>query len=337
MLRSLAIVLGPMLFSAPSSAQNIAHLRTDCTGYSNCFTDMTSLSTWLNDTRWPTSADPITVNVGVGDFTGRLYCNGFGMPPGEGGHATYKGESRSGSRLVGTNTSYPFATVHSANCDDLDFQNLTIVAPDAELGIALYWTQGGDSRWIDVDVQAPRYAAWYDSGCAGVPSTSPPAGIHYFQNSTLTAAVLGWYSDCGEALLYKTQISVVPTNATSVSGATVVGVMGNYLAELYLLDSEVTVDATQRSAATTTIGLDVGRTGNGHPQGSGEIEMFGGALTVKGNPDDTLHGARTKKFSETAEPAAVRIQGTQLKIQNGTAAASVVSGDGDLERVDLAP
>jgi len=65
--------------------------------------------------------------------------------------------------------------------------------------------------------------------------------------------------------------------------------------------------------------------------------MFGGSLTVKGNTGDLLYGARANKYSETTNPAAVRIQGTQLTIQNGTAAVAVVAGDGELERVDLAP
>jgi len=337
-LRSLTLGVALFVSAAPSVAQNLVHLRTpaDCASYSNCFTDMTSLSSWLWGTRWPTFTDPVTVIVGIGDHTGRLSCS-WGPGGGETvGFVTFKGESRAGSRLVGTNTNYPYSTVYSVDCDELDFQNLTIVAPNDPSASGVYWNGLGDSRWVDVDIQSPR-VAWYDSGCFG-PTTSPPTGIHYFQDSTLSAGTLGWYADCGEAVFYDTQISVVPLNTTNVNATGVRGVKANYLAELYLLDSAVTVDATQRSAATTVVGLDAGTGGNqGHPTGSGEVEMFGGSLTVKGNADDTLHGARAQKFSETAEPAAVRIQGTQLVIQNGTAAANVTSGDGELERIDLAP
>jgi hypothetical protein len=334
-LRFSTLVLGLALLAAPSVAQNLAHLRTDCTGYSNCFTNMDALSSWLWGTRVPTFTDPVAVIVGVGDFGGRLACV-YNEVPGDMGFVTLRGESRTGSRLVGTDTNpFHYGAVYANNCDELDFQNLTIVASNIDIGMGVYWEGDGDSRWIDVDIEAP-YVAWYDAGCPGA-TTDPPTGLHYFQGSTLSAGAAGWFAGCGEALIYETQISVLPGNSTSmIQSNNAFGVVADYRAELYLLETDVTVDATQRSTPTITTGVDAGSFVGSLPAGSGEVEMFGGTLTVKGNADDTLHGGRARKFSETAVPAAVRIQGTKLVLQNGTAPANVTSGNGELERVDLA-
>lgn len=351
LVRSLALALGLMSVAAPSLAQNVAYLRADCTGVSPCFTDVTSLDEWLWWTRSPSPSytDPVTVLIGTGTgtaqgqtFYGNIVCDAASAGT---GHVTFRGIGPVLPTIEGvpTDGGYDF-TIYSKDCDEMVFENLKVKSPpNATLGrgIAAYWVGSGDSRWINVEVSS-EYAAWYDSTCS-FDNTAPSTGTHFVQGSTWSGDAIAWYADCGEAIFYDSHLYVTPKSTTVIPslgspvGLTVAGLKASHRAAIYLVDSTVSIDTTTRPATVQAIGLDAGGGGNNHPKGSGEVEMFGGSLSVKGKPDDPIYGARADKFTETVDPAAVRIQGTTLSVQNGTAAATVVAGDGELERVDLAP
>jgi hypothetical protein len=310
---------------------------------SPCFTTPEALSAWLFEggrTAYPSYTDPVTVLIGTGVgevFEGKIACY-------DSGHVTFRGVGPTRPTIRGTNPDpiYDF-TIYSSNCDELAFENLIVEGapnPTNGNGIAAYWYGDGDSRWVNVTLSA-NYAAWYDSSCSGEPTTAPPAGTHYVQDSTLIAGAIGWYGDCGEAVFYDSEITVTGEGSFPIPGGgpgfgpLIAGLRVSYRGEFYLVDTRVTVDATTLATPVKAVGLAAGFGGNGMPTGSGEVEMFGGHLTVKGSPDDTVYGAYTRKFSEVDEPATVRIQGTKLTLQNGTAPAEVTGGDGVTKRVDL--
>ena len=51
--RNIGVTLAFALFVAPALAQNVAYLRTSCTGVSPCFTTPEALSTWLHAYQFP--------------------------------------------------------------------------------------------------------------------------------------------------------------------------------------------------------------------------------------------------------------------------------------------
>ena len=329
MFRSLALILlaGSAVAAAPPAP---VELRADCPSDANdtCFSDLATLDHWLWQTRKPSATAPVLVQVGAGEFRGRIDCR-------EQGHVTFRGEGRARSKLVGTVDEFPFATIRTERCTDLSFEQLTVLAPRSHTGRgkAVRWSGGGDSHWSDVELRA-EYVAWYDSGCPHG-NALPPLGSHRFERVSIHAGALGFFSDCGEARLDETEIAVAPEPATpllNLGGGVsriAAGVKASHRADVQLTRCRVSVDATRATSLGEAIGLLAGPDGNEHPMGAGSIEMQGGWLSVRGKPGDRLLDARAERFGFSgARAARIRASGVTLE------ASARSAGDGVVEWSD---
>jgi hypothetical protein len=154
------------------SSASIVHLRTDCTGVSNCLTDTGDLTEWL----WggdvgdrdpsPSASDRVTVRVGPGDFA-PFRCTGSGN-----GYVTVIGSGRDATRFV---LSSIFTGLDGAirvdDCAELEFGNL-----EATGEVGVLWLGDHGATWWNVDMVGFR---------------GPGIGESYGQ-------VLGWYDLGGE-------------------------------------------------------------------------------------------------------------------------------------------
>lgn len=329
---ALALLLASALAgSVAAQAAERVELRSDCPrdASDTCFSDLSTLDHWLWQTRQPSARDPVTVEVGAGEFRGRLLCRDRGF-------VTFRGVERARSRLVGTVDEMPFATIRSESCSELRFEQLTIVSPRSRTrrGKAVYWSGAGDSRFRDVALEA-EYVAWYDSNCP--PGNGlPPVGTHRFERATLHAGALAYFSDCGRGLLSETEIVVAPGAETYLPFLGVkpkdiaAGVKASHRSRVELVDCRVSVDSSRALRVGQTLGLLAGPEGNHHPKGAGLIEMRGGLLRVKGAAGATTHAVRASRLGQTdAPPARVRVIGTTVELEPPDATRSV--GDGVVE------
>jgi hypothetical protein len=319
--------LSPLLLltaALSAAAEPAVRLDAGCPSDANdtCFSDLSTLDHWLWQTRRPSAAAPVIVQVGAGEFRGRLDCH-------EQGHVTFRGVGRAQSKLVGTVDEFPFATIRTDRCTGLAFEHLTVLAPHSGTGRgkAVRWSGGGDSRWSDVELRA-EYVAWYDSGCPHG-NTLPPLGAHRFERVSLHAGALGFFSDCSEARLDETEIVVAPTADTplmNLGGGLVritAGVKASHRADVQLSRCEVRVDGTGGTSVGAVIGLLAGPDGNEHPLGAGSIEMDGGELSVRGKAGERVLDARAERFGFAgARAARIRVRGVTL------AAPARSAGDG---------
>jgi hypothetical protein len=109
----------------------------------DCFQNVQALQDkiWGASGLHPTDEAPLVVDIGVGEFTGTLICNG-------GGHVTFRGMGRDRSRLRASDTAVLFGgfAAHTpllvTDCDALAFQDLTFLAPQtaAPGGYGVAWT-----------------------------------------------------------------------------------------------------------------------------------------------------------------------------------------------------
>jgi hypothetical protein len=315
--RALALALASALAGpvAAGAAERVA-LRSDCPRDTSdtCFGDLSSLDHWLWETRRPSARDPVTVEVGPGEFRGRLFCR-------EQGFVRFHGAGPLRSKLLGTVDEMPFATVLSDDCTELRFEALAVVAPRSRTGRgkAVYWSGGGDSFFRDVVLEA-EYVAWYESNCPHG-NGLPPTGTHRFERATLRAGALGYFSDCGHGRLAETEIVVAPAAGTSLPFLgpglkdVAAGVKASHRSHVELAGCRVSVDARHAPQVGQTLGLLAGAAGNHHPLGAGRIEMQGGALRVQGRPGAPAHGARAERFLETeASSARIRVVGARLEL-----------------------
>jgi hypothetical protein len=317
--------------SGGAAPEERVELRVDCPrdAADTCFSDLSSLDRWLWETRKPSARDPVTVEVGAGEFRGRLFCRAQGF-------VRFRGVERARSRLVGTVDEFPFATIRADACTELRFERLTVVAPRSHTGRgkAVFWGGAGDSAWSDVALEA-EYVAWYDSNCP-LGNALPPAGTHRFERATLRAGALGYFSDCGHGLLSESEIRVAATATTylPILGAgladVAAGVKASHRSRVELVDCRVSVDSTAAARVGQTVGLFAGAAGNHHPLGAGWIEMRGGALDVRGKPGAPAHAARAERFGQSdGPPARVRVLGASVALVPAGEARSV--GDGVVE------
>lgn len=147
-----------MVLAAPAGAQvsssaSSVHLRTDCTGVADCFTNTAALTGWLwgggpgDRAPAPSSTDRVTVQVGPGNF------DAFECPVG-GGHVTVVGAGRDATHFLRTSggATAGFAGgcaggIHVEGCEGLEFGNL-----EARGTTGVSWDGNGSSTWWNVDM-----------------------------------------------------------------------------------------------------------------------------------------------------------------------------------------
>ena len=166
------------LASLPATAQpdpnaQVILLRTDCSGLTNCFDSLDAANDWTWNTRNPSAAAPLLWDVGPGTFDGYFKCRSAG-------HVTVRGSGRDTTTFI--NTGMFKNPVDIGNCTRIGFQDIRLVGE----AYAVYWNQGGDSTWTNVDIvgagprepTTPYAVGWYEDNC----STTNRA-VHYFFGS----------------------------------------------------------------------------------------------------------------------------------------------------------
>jgi len=156
-------------------ATDTVHLKTDCSGVSNCATTMNELITWIWSVRQPSSSSPLLVKIGTGEFayfSSNPFTGGFCS---SGGHVTFLGSGKGNTRINNQST---FNGISIQDCHNLVFQDLTFDFADTVYGI--FWKGGGSSSFNNIELIGGG-TAWYDEGCGDEKQ------VHYFIGSQVRA------------------------------------------------------------------------------------------------------------------------------------------------------
>jgi len=245
-------------------------LRTSCddgsgTTLNNCFTDETTMMTWIKSTRQPSAGDSVVVEIGPGTYNRIEWLCG----PDE-GHVSFRGAGR--GRTVFTNSYILGNAMTFENCNDLTFDSMTINAKF----ISVVWAGSGNATWTDVELTA-GYSTWYETP-AGQHSTGSvcPSGVnneHKFFSSSLilkdpTIGALIYLNNCGVTWFYGSELIFDGSN-TSWPG-TAVGIRSSGDGhETHLYGSNIRLFASASSALS---GLHAFRANTGaqiHVHGTG--------------------------------------------------------------------
>lgn len=137
---ALAVALPAPALGAVDPDAEIIELRTSCTVGGNaiddCFTTMSTVLSWISDTRQPTKSTPLLVRIGPGSF-GPYSCTNSGW-------ISLQGAGREHT-IVGAGATHG-ATV--ANCQDLGFSDLTVRGD--EIGVT--FNGNSSSTWNNADL-----------------------------------------------------------------------------------------------------------------------------------------------------------------------------------------
>ncbi|MDJ0789935.1 MAG: hypothetical protein QNK05_24325 [Myxococcota bacterium] len=214
--------LGVLAVATPSGAQSTALLRSDCTGLSDCFTDMASLLSWTWGTRQPDAAAPLLIDIGAGEF-GPFDCPDSGVPADPNGFVTVRGAGPETTRIyqaLGFNIFDITGAVNLQNCTQVNFESLTI----ASESVGIVWNGTGTSRWSNIDVVAGGegvYTAGWIEGTDGGAHLCRPS-LHYWFGSTIRAlggalTNTGYYVNdaCAEHWFYGGEIEARMDGAVS--------------------------------------------------------------------------------------------------------------------------
>jgi hypothetical protein len=285
---TLALAAAPALGQG-SLGSETAHvvLVKDCTdaGWDSgdvgtkCFESVSSLQDyiWGSSGILPTASNPLTVDVGPGEFAGQIDCS-YGE-----GHVTFRGAGRDRSIIKKSGTYLQIAVNVSGGCNALAFEDISIVAEstDNSLGYAVFWTGGGSSSWTDVNITADG-SPWYDHACGG-DGTDAPLGKHTFWGSNLAGGTLGFFAECDETWFYGGEIAALAALKGSWTNK-LTGVSVSHRGEVHLNGAAVRVNTTGVSSGSgTAYGVQAGPSGNtlSVPDGYGEFHSHGSLISVK--------------------------------------------------------
>jgi hypothetical protein len=275
----------------PNAAEVL--LRTSCTEngvtIDNCFSSMTTLNTWIWNTRHPgqtSGRTPLLVSIGPGKFGGQFLCSKVAdddpVAPGAQyrGHVTLRGSGVNNSILEHS------TVIETEQCDNLTFEALTIRNTSQLRGVI---NIGGTTVWNNVELFSHGYA-WSDGivdhACS---ERGVPPGKHIWNNTRifasagtgggLNSSAIAYYNHCDDALFLGSEINAI---ASGPAGMEVV-----------------------RNVAIYTYG--------------GVIRVYGGAIRVLSDPGvraDLWLGAEIAVL--TALPSAeVHVHGTGIDMISG--------------------
>lgn len=265
--------------AAPASGQEVAFLRKDCTGVSDCFTTSASLAGWIANTRQPSAADPLIVKMGPGDFDS-LRCSSAAD---HFDHVTVIGSGREHSRFVCT--SGCISGIQIDACDALEFIDLAAVGPY----YGVLFLNEGDSTWTDTDVVGGLYG-WYDA--CGSQSPEQALSQHYFFGSRVIGNRSGagsasftrttaFAANCGESWFYGGEIAAIPEpNPSNPEAAR--GVEVKKVGDVRVFGAAIRVVTREMSPSPAfwdeVVGVQVGYPRGGYT--SGTFHMHGGIISV---------------------------------------------------------
>lgn len=265
------LALPHVVSAATDPAASVVLLRTSCNDGSggvlnNCFTSSDTLLDWVWNTRNPTAAAPLLVDVGPGTY-GSLTC-----PAGK-GNVTFHGAGRGRSIFSGGNsTAFTFGGQFTG-CKQLVFEHLTI----SGTFIGVFWAGGGSSNWTDVEMLG-GYSAWYDSiNNTGSTCPSGQQGTHKIFGSTLKVTTNGgeigggkvFLNSCGKNWIYGSELILdAPTttaNSTWFPGITSDGA-GN---EVHLYGSNLHMNSGDGSTLQSMTAITAADSAEVHVHGTG--------------------------------------------------------------------
>jgi len=199
------------------SMPDVIQLRKDCTNSNpdlkNCADNMQDMLNWLWNIRRPSATSPVHIQVGPGNFEPFSCSAGTG----NNGYVSLTGAGPGKTVFVKGGTSMEGVLVDS--CVDLEFKDLGV---RSDLGTGIRWTGGGNSRWVNVDVNG-RTAAWSDTCLEEKP-------VHFWFNSRLVSPSGGnwvYQANCGEHWIYASDVELQITNITATGGPSVIWAKNN--------------------------------------------------------------------------------------------------------------
>lgn len=154
---------------------------------------MSSLTSWITNTRKPTIKTPLLVNIGPGKF-GSLSCSYSDV--------SFRGAGRDNT-TIGDNS----AGIVAYNCDRLHVQDLTVKTVNSGAIASVYWALGGSSTWVNVRLDGGLYG-WTEE-CSTAPQSVRP--VHRWWSSTIQSSVkLAYLVQCSENWFYGTEFITAP-------------------------------------------------------------------------------------------------------------------------------
>lgn len=201
-------------FADPDPAASVVLLRTSCNDgadgtLNNCFTDMDSVTSWIENTRKPNATTPLAVEIGPGAFSSiTLECSSTFT-----GFTTFRGAGQSNT-TIGTFSEMTAYSVHLGDCTSMVFKDMTIGPTSAALG-GIDWRGTGTSIWENIVMITGGYG-WNDQ-TANCP-TSGNRGAHYWLSSRLVSTGLSssgvtrtYESRCAEDWFIGSEVTVNKT------------------------------------------------------------------------------------------------------------------------------
>lgn len=290
-------------------ATDTVHLKTDCTGESNCATTMNELIPWIWTVRQPTSSDPLLVKIGAGEF-GYLSDGPFtGSFCSHAGHVTFMGSGKGNTRINNENT---FNGISIVNCQNLVFQDLTFDFADTVYGI--FWRGDGNSSFNNVELIGGG-TAWYDESCS-----AGNKSVHYFVGSQVRAKsyVYGltsaYFTRCAETWFIGSEIVAEsdgrPTHTIFAEGA------GGQYPEVHVYGSSLRALSAAGVAIASVDGLsavDARKGSNIHVHGTGidVISAEGNNVTaLRASNGGRIHANQSSFVLKTA------VGGTRSRLVN---------------------
>lgn len=174
---------------------SIVKLRTSCTeggaALNNCFSEMSSLITWINSTRMPSQDAPLSVEVGPGTFGG-FSCSFTDV--------SFRGAGRD-ITTIGAPNQGAIYTSSTSICSRLHVQDLTVTGG---FPAPVYWSGGGSSTWVNVRLKGGLYG-WSETNCQTVTASTRP--VHrWFSSSIEATGKVAYAVQCSENWFYGSEI-----------------------------------------------------------------------------------------------------------------------------------
>ncbi len=262
---------------------------------------------WVWNTRNPTSATPLIVDVGPGKYTD-FNCQ-------SNGYVTIRGSGRENTVISNSApTNNTGAAVKVNSCNQLAFQDLTINSDD----YGIQWWNGGSSTYTNVRVAGGRFG-WWDYAPTGGKST------HYWFSSKVEspgnfgeAAALFNYG--AEHWFYGGEITFIPNMLGNRSGAVVLGNTGNNTPDMHIFGTAIRAVAPAGTALGSPLAAVLVQNGTFH--------MHGGIINVDASAASDANLNAYAIFNETVGPQrAVHTNETAFLVKaKGTGLARRIAG-----------
>lgn len=202
----IALLTSPRTFAANDPNPAVVQLRISCleanAPLNNCFTDLSTLNTWIWTTRTskPSAESPLLVEIGPGTFAGRFTCSNYG-------YVTLRG-----SGIKNTTITSRYLPITSSNCINMSFSHMTL-QNTTMLGAAQ--VSGGSTFWNNVEINGMG-EAWSN------PSCGTAKGTHYWSSSKITAHIwnggtTAYKNACDTSWIFGSEITAIGSSGAVAS------------------------------------------------------------------------------------------------------------------------